>query len=102
MAITQQDVTRIARLACIELSEADSQRAQQELTGIMRLIQQIQSIDTQGIEPMAHPLEARQDIRLRLRPDVADPTNTVEQRDQLMANSPAEKDGLFLVPTVIE
>lgn len=102
MAITDQDVARIARLARIAISPADSDRTQKELNGILGLIEQLQAIDTSGVEPMAHPLSAHQDITLRLRPDVAAPTHTPQQRDALMANSPAEANGLFLVPTVIE
>lgn len=102
MAITDQDVARIARLARIAISPTDSDRTQKELNGILGLIEQLQAIDTTGIEPMAHPLSAHQDITLRLRPDVAAATHTTEQRQSLMANSPAESDGLFLVPTVIE
>jgi aspartyl-tRNA(Asn)/glutamyl-tRNA(Gln) amidotransferase subunit C len=102
MAITQQDVARIAKLARIELSPDESTRAEQELNGILGLIEQLQAVDTSGIEPMAHPLSAHQDIKLRLRDDGASPTHSLETRQALMANSPAESDGLFLVPTVIE
>jgi len=102
MAITEQDVTRIAKLARIQLSPDESTRAQQELNGILGLIEQLQAVDTTGVEPMAHPLSAHQDIKLRLREDGAASTHTLEERQALMANSPAESDGLFLVPTVIE
>ena len=102
MSITEQDVARIARLARIELKPEDASRAQTELNGIMSLIEQLQAVDTSGIEPMAHPLAAHQDIQLRLREDQASPTHTLEQRKALMANAPANENGLFLVPTVIE
>ncbi|NYT59918.1 Asp-tRNA(Asn)/Glu-tRNA(Gln) amidotransferase subunit GatC [Alcaligenaceae bacterium] len=102
MSITEQDVARIARLARIELSPADNSRAQHELSGIMGLIEQLQAVDTSGIEPMAHPLEAHQEIKLRLRDDKSAATHTIEQRQTLMANAPANDNGLFLVPTVIE
>ena len=102
MAITEQDVARIARLARIELSPEESSRAQHELNGILGLIAQLQAVDTTGIEPMAHPLAAHQDIRLRLRDDRAAATRTTDERKALMVNAPAEDNGLFLVPTVIE
>ncbi len=102
MAITEQDVNRIARLARIELSSEQNLQAQQELNGILTLIEQLQAVDTEGVDPMAHPLSAHQDIRLRLRPDAASPANSPEQRAALMANSPAGHENLFLVPTVIE
>lgn len=102
MSITSQDVVRIARLARIELSEDQIARAQTELDGMLGLIEALQAVDTHGIEPMAHPLAAHQDIQLRLREDVAADTNTLAQRQALMANSPGQAEGLFLVPTVIE
>src|SRR5690606_32240446 len=102
MAITEHDVARIAKLARIELSPDESTRAQHELNGILSLIEQLQAVDTAGIEPMAHPLSAHQDIELRLRTDAAAATHTLDERKALMANAPAEDNGLFLVPTVIE
>ena len=102
MAITQDDVTRVARLARIALSDSDRQTLQTDLNGILGLIEELQAVDTAGIEPMAHPLSAHQDIALRLREDVPAPTHTTAQRDTLMANAPAQSEGLFLVPTVIE
>lgn len=102
MAISEQDVDRIARLARIELSAEQATRAQSELNGILALIAQLQAVDTSGVEPMAHPLSAHQDMSLRLRPDVACPTGTLQERKVLMANSPARHESLFLVPTVIE
>lgn len=102
MAITEQDVARIARLARIELSPQESTRAHQELNGILGLIEQLQAVDTTGVEPMAHPLAAHQDIKLRLRDDAPSATRTLDERQALMANAPANDNGLFLVPTVIE
>lgn len=101
MAITDQDVARIAHLARIALSPEDAQRTRQELDGILGLIEQLQAVDTRGVEPLAHPLSAHQDISLRLRDDKAAPGGET-QRDALMANAPATAEGLFLVPTVIE
>ncbi|MBB5215784.1 Asp-tRNA(Asn)/Glu-tRNA(Gln) amidotransferase subunit GatC [Parapusillimonas granuli] len=102
MAITEQDVARIARLARIEISPDQTPRTQAELNGMLGLIQQLQAVDTAGIEPMAHPLAAHQEIKLRLRDDKAAPTQAPAQREALMRNAPAQDGGLFLVPTVIE
>lgn len=101
MAITDQDVARIANLARIALSPEGAEHTRQELNGILGLIEQLQAVDTQGVEPMAHPLSAHQEINLRLRDDKAAP-GTEAQRAALMANAPASSEGLFLVPTVIE
>ncbi|HXE18267.1 Asp-tRNA(Asn)/Glu-tRNA(Gln) amidotransferase subunit GatC [Castellaniella sp. UC4442_H9] len=102
MALTEQDIAWLARLSGLQLSADDQQRAQQELTRILGLIQELQAVDTHGIEPMAHPLAAHQDIALRLRDDAAEPPQSVVLRDTCMANAPAAHEGLFLVPTVIE
>src|SRR3546814_6981675 len=64
MALNEQDVARIARLARIELTPDQRSRAQDELNGILHLIERLQAADTQGIEPLAHPLSAHQDIAL--------------------------------------
>lgn len=101
MAITDHDVARIANLARIALSAQDAERTQRELNGILDLIEQLQAVDTRGVEPLAHPLSAHEDIHLRLREDKAAP-GTEAQRASLMANAPATAEGLFLVPTVIE
>lgn len=102
MAISEQDVVRIAQLARIQLSPEETAQTQKELSDILALMERLQAVDTQGVEPMAHPLSANQDIHLRLREDTAAPTQTEAQRAALMANSPAQTEGLFLVPTVIE
>lgn len=93
---------RIARLARIQLPSEETARTQQDLNKILGLMAQLQAVDTEGVAPMAHPLSAHQDVRLRLRDDKAAPTHTEAERAELMANAPAQAEGLFLVPTVIE
>lgn len=102
MSITEQDINHIAQLAGLQLGLDETAQAKQELTGILTLIQQLQTANTTGTEPMVYPLCGQQQAELRLRSDNARPTATTEQRDQLMANAPATENGLFLVPTVIE
>ncbi|WP_019937735.1 Asp-tRNA(Asn)/Glu-tRNA(Gln) amidotransferase subunit GatC [Bordetella sp. FB-8] len=102
MALNEQDVARIARLARIELTSEQRVRAQEELNGILHLIERLQAVDTQGIEPMAHPLSAHEDVILRLREDTVTERSCAAQRDEMLANAPDTGDGLFLVPKVIE
>lgn len=102
MALSEQDISHFARLAGLRLAPDEQQRAQRELTRILGLIEQLQAVDTNGIEPMAHPLAAHQDIALRLRDDAPAPAQTEDQRAEHMRNAPAQYEGLFLVPTVIE
>lgn len=95
MPLSIEDVQRIATLARIELSERDIDHVAQELQGIFALIEQLQAVDTSGIEPMAHA----QDVMLRLRQDVV---SEVDRRQAYQAVAPSIEAGLYLVPKVIE
>ncbi len=102
MALTLKEVTQISRLARIQMDEARLAQAQTDLNEIFDLIAQLQSVDTTGVEPMAHPLSALTDVSLRLRQDEVTEAGTQERREALLKNAPAQHDGLFLVPKVIE
>jgi len=102
MALTEQEVARIARLARLQLSAGQLTQAQTEINDILGLIQELQAVDTTGIEPLAHPLSAMTEVYLRLRDDVVTETTSTERREALMANAPGKRDGLFLVPKVID
>ncbi len=95
MPLTSKDVERIAHLARIEITGSQTDQMLAELNGIFRLIEQLQSVNTAGIEPMSHPLGGDQ----RLREDVACDR---PDREASMKNAPAQQDGLFLVPRVVE
>ena len=77
-------------------------RPRADRTGILHLIERLQSVDTQGVEPLAHPLSAHEDITLRLREDAVTEPSSETRRQELLANAPDAQDGLFLVPKVIE
>jgi len=102
MALTKTDVAFVAKLARLHLTPEQQPAIQEELNQVMTLIEQLQAIDTTGVEPLAHPLSVLHDIELRLREDASLPSNNIEQRNELMQNAPANADGLFLVPRVIE
>ena len=102
MALTTTDVARLAKLARLEIDGAALETMQVQLTEALSFIEALQAVDTEGVTPLTHPLNAIDDISLRLRDDVADPTMDLAQRDELMSNAPERKDGLFLVPRVIE
>jgi len=95
MPLSVDDVQRIAMLARIAVSERDIDQVAAELQGIFGLIEQMQAVDTRGIEPMAHA----QDVILRLRPDAVSET---DRREQFQAVAPSVEAGLYLVPKVIE
>ena len=95
MALERSDVEKIAHLARLGLEEADISRTTDTLNNILGLIDAMQAVDTSGIEPLAHPLEATQRLR-------ADTVTEQNQRDAYQAVAPAVENGLFLVPKVIE
>ena len=95
MALERSEVEKIAHLARLGLNEGDIPQTTETLNNILGLIDQMQAVDTQGIEPLAHPLEATQ----RLRADVVNESN---HRDSNLAIAPAVVSGLYLVPKVIE
>ncbi|BBF87756.1 aspartyl-tRNA amidotransferase subunit C [Aquitalea magnusonii] len=95
MSLTHQDVARIAKLARINVSDEEIAAVGNQLNNIFGLIEKMQAVNTDGIEPMAHP----QDVSLRLREDIVTQTN---QREAFQAIAPQVEKGLFLVPKVIE
>jgi aspartyl-tRNA(Asn)/glutamyl-tRNA(Gln) amidotransferase subunit C len=95
MSLTRDDVYRIAHLARIEINETQANATLAQLNDIFAMIEKMQRVNTDGVEPMSHPLGGSQ----RLREDVATET---DQRELNMQNAPAQMDGLFLVPRVIE
>jgi aspartyl-tRNA(Asn)/glutamyl-tRNA(Gln) amidotransferase subunit C len=70
-----------------------------QINGFFDIVGQMQAVDTRGIEPLAHPVAAIQDIALRLRDDVVSEPNNREANQR---SAPAVERGLFLVPKVIE
>ena len=99
MALTSQDIGRIANLARLELRPDESERMLTQLNGFFAVVEQMRAVDTQGVEPLSHPVSTIQDIALRLRDDTVRETN---QRDANQRSAPAVERGLFLVPKVIE
>ncbi len=99
MALTPQDVSRIAHLARLELSAAEQAALLPQLNGFFGIVEQMSAVDTSGVEPLYTPLSAVQEVSLRLRDDAVTET---DQRTLNQRSAPAVEDGLFLVPKVIE
>ena len=95
MSLTLEQVQRIAHLARIEISESEASSTQAHLNGIFELIEQMQAVDTRGIEPMAHAQELSQRLR-------ADAVSESDRRAAFQAVAPQTEAGLYLVPKVIE
>lgn len=99
MALNPQDVSRIADLARLELSEAESATMLAQLNDFFSIVERMRAVDTQGVEPLYTPLAALGAVALRLRDDaVTEP----DQREANQASAPAVENGLYLVPRVIE
>ena len=95
MALSLDDVKRIAALARISISDAEAAQALAQLSDIFGLIERMQAVDTSGIEPMSHA----QELSLRLREDRVTET---DQRELFQSIAPQVEAGLYLVPKVIE
>jgi aspartyl-tRNA(Asn)/glutamyl-tRNA(Gln) amidotransferase subunit C len=95
MSLTSDDVAKIAHLARLGINTQDTEAYAKSLSGILDLIAQMNTINTDHITPMAHPLDQIQ----RLRPDQVTESN---QREHFQAIAPQVAEGLYLVPKVIE
>ena len=95
MSLNLADVKRIAHLARIAVEEDEMPGYLQQLSNILNLVEEMQAVDTTGIEPMAHA----QDVVLRLRNDVA---TEADRHAAYQAIAPQVEAGLYLVPKVIE
>ena len=99
MALTKDDIARIANLARLELSDPESERMLSQMNNFFGIVEKMQAVDTTGITPLSHPVAAIQDIALRLRDDVVSEPNNREANQK---SAPAVEKGYFLVPRVIE
>lgn len=95
MSITLDEVRHVARLARLELDEAELMAFQGELNSLLGHFEDIQSVDVSGLDPKPHAVALR-NVWSR---DVASPSL---QRDDALRNAPSSKAGLFIVPTIIE
>lgn len=95
MSLNESDIEKLAVLARINISKEENKLVTERLGSVLDLVDQLQAQDTDGIEPMAHPMDAIQTLR-------ADEVTEINQRETLMSNAPATEDGLFLVPKVID
>jgi aspartyl-tRNA(Asn)/glutamyl-tRNA(Gln) amidotransferase subunit C len=95
MRLSPEELQRIALLARLDLGEDEARALQSQLSDILSMIGEMQKVDTEGIEPMAHA----RDVMLRLREDcVTEP----DRREAYQAVAPRVEAGLYLVPKVIE
>ena len=93
--LSREEISRLARLARIEVTDAQADALIPELEGILALVDEMRAVPTEGIEPMSHPQDAMQRLR-------EDRVTEADAREKYQAIAPAVEDGLYLVPKVIE
>ena len=89
------NIAHLANLARLSLDAQEQAQAEQQLTNIIAMIDEMQAIPTEGVEPMAHPWDATQRLRSDTVTEQVDPA-------QFQAVAPATQDGYYLVPRVVE
>jgi len=95
VSISREDIEKVAVLARIKVDDEQVSALEADLGNILDLVDQLGAADTEGVAPMAHPLDAVQRLR-------ADEVTETDQRAAFQAIAPATEDGLYLVPKVIE
>lgn len=99
MALTLDDVRKVARLAQLELDASEENQTLTHWGNIFSLIDQMEAVDTTGVAPLMHPIAMITEVSQRLRTDAITEANN---REANMANAPQTAEGYFLVPKVIE
>ena len=95
MSLDASEIKKIAHLARLGINADDIPEYSRNLSDILAFVEQLNAVDTSGVEPLAHPLEATQ----RLRADVV---TEMDNRDDFQQLAPETESGLYLVPQVIE
>jgi len=95
MAIDRSEVEKIAQLARLKVNDDEAVQVADRISSILALIDKMQTVDTSNVEPLSHPLDAVQRLRVDL-------VTEINERDYLQQIAPATEAGLYLVPKVIE
>ncbi|MDB4020866.1 Asp-tRNA(Asn)/Glu-tRNA(Gln) amidotransferase subunit GatC [Litorivicinus sp.] len=95
MSLSGADIQCVAKLARLRLTEAETTSTLSQLNSILTMIDSMQAVITEGVAPLAHPLELTQVLRI-------DEVTEENAREAYQMTAPAIKDGLYLVPRVVE
>ncbi|MDB9949444.1 Asp-tRNA(Asn)/Glu-tRNA(Gln) amidotransferase subunit GatC [Porticoccaceae bacterium] len=95
MSIERQEIEKLATLSRIAIGEDTITEVSQRLSSVLELVDQLQAVNTDGVEAMSHPMKATQRLR-------KDEVSEINQREAFQAIAPDTEEGLFLVPKVIE
>jgi len=93
--ITDEIMEYVGILAKLELTEEEKEQAKKDMTNMLNYIDKLNELDTEGIEPMAHIFPVSNVFR-------EDVVENREEREAILANAPAKKDGCFMVPKTVE
>jgi aspartyl-tRNA(Asn)/glutamyl-tRNA(Gln) amidotransferase subunit C len=96
MNLTRQDVEKIAHLARLSITEAEMPMYVTSLSSIVNFVDELSRAETDGVLPMAHPLDGQHQ---RLRPDAVTES---DHHEKYQKNAPSVHSGLYVVPRVIE
>ena len=99
MSLSPDQIARLARLARIAVSPAEAEGVRERLNRVLALVDELQAVDTRGVEPMSHALDPHLAMQQRLR---ADEATEPDRHAELQAVAPAVERDLYLVPKVIE
>jgi len=91
--ITTKDVEHVAKLARLALSEEEKEKFAPQLNSILEYVDELNEVDTTGIEPMAHSIK----ISNVMREDIV---KQEFSREEMLKNAPEEEDGFFKVPKI--
>ncbi|MGN0014912.1 MAG: Asp-tRNA(Asn)/Glu-tRNA(Gln) amidotransferase subunit GatC [Candidatus Gastranaerophilaceae bacterium] len=91
--ITKDDVKHVAKLARLELTEEETEKYSEQLGNILKYVEQMNEVDTTGIEPMPHAIPVTNVMR-------EDEVKYEQTKEELMQNAPCEEDGFFRVPKI--
>jgi aspartyl-tRNA(Asn)/glutamyl-tRNA(Gln) amidotransferase subunit C len=95
VSLSPEDIHRVCELARLAVGDSAMPAVYSKLSSVIALVDELQAVDTRGIEPLAHPLDRPQ----RLRDDVV---TERDDHERYQANAPSVEKGLYLVPKVIE
>ncbi len=95
MEINADLIERLSWLARIKLADEEKGRLQQDINAILAMVDQLQAVDTEGVPPMAHPMDLSQPLR-------EDRVTEADVRSSFQSLAPLQEEGLYLVPRVVE
>ena len=95
MTITDETIDYVGILAKLELSDEEKEQAKQDMSNMLEYVSKLNELDTSGVEPMSHVFPVNNVFR-------EDVVTNGDDRDNLLANAPEQKDGCYKVPKTFD